>query len=344
MQGERLLSGKARAAFFMMLFILLAGCTTTPERLVKKVAKTVDQLRGYYAEIDAVVFSLEGEQHYVVRQWFQSPSRWRVEVETEDDRQFFISNGEQVLVYQPDLGDYYRVGADFIQEIPPPFMLLTYLEQFIEKQSYTFGGKKKKERHTFYHVTYDVRESNERVQLWLDTKTLFPILVETYLDDELLNRLTCCKFEMNPEFTEDLFDINLQDEQEITSRCLIRPLSLEEARREWPLPVFVPSYLPPGTSLFVVSRGEEDGREQLMLIYNGKNSFTLIQREKEDGSVYQASGMEEVHINGATGVFQKNKMDETNTLWWSNETSHFILTGYIQMEDMIRVAESLTAE
>ena len=95
-------------AIILLLSLLFSGCGMNGNRLEQNATKKLEKLKGYYAEVEAVVFSLEGEQHYQVKQWFLAPSRWRVEVTTAAGEQVFICDGSQIYVYQTGFDDFYR--------------------------------------------------------------------------------------------------------------------------------------------------------------------------------------------------------------------------------------------
>ena len=142
----------------------------------------------------------------------------------------------------------------------------------------------------------------------------------------------------------ELFKFEAPAGAEVSAHCLTRPLSLEEARNEWPLPLFVPRYLPSGSRLFSITRSVEEEREQLILIYDGVKGFILVQRETINTPVHKTPGMQEVRIGQSLGLFQSNRLEDLNTLWWSNDTNDFVLSGSIPLEEMVKIAESLEAE
>jgi len=331
-------------ACVLLLTVLITGCSMNGERLVDRTAKKVDKLQGFYAELDAVVFSLEGEQRYRVKQWLQVPGRWRVEVETDTGEQIFLCDGEQVWIYQPGIKEFFHLDVDAAREIQPPFLLTGYLNELAGASSPLFEGQEKKENRDCYVVSYETYPESETVRLWLDKKSLFPILIETYQDEELLNRLACTSLTLNPKFADEFFMYTGENERKVATHCLVKPLSLDDAKRDWSLPVYVPAYLPEDTWLFIISHAEEDEREQLTLVYEGKHSFSLVQRAKSDRGIRVTEGMKEIVVGGSTGFYQKNRINELNTLWWSNETSDFVLTGPVPLTELLQVAQSLQAD
>jgi outer membrane lipoprotein-sorting protein len=335
------LSTRAIAAIFLLLLLLLSGCAMTGEGLEKNISRKLTKLDSYYAELEAEVFSTEGTQIYKIRQWMQKPGRWRVEVSSESVNQVFICDGEQIVVHQPGLEDYYRLDADDAKGISPPFFLFSYLEQLLEAEELHFAGKRNEDGQKYYLVSFDGPHPDEIVSMRLDTRTLFPMLIESSLNDELLNRISCTLLDLRPEIPDELFTFEGNGEREVASHCLIQPLTLQEAQEIWPQPVYIPTYLPGGSFLFVISRGEENGTEQLVFIYQGESHFTIVQRPRTEATVYKSETTQEIAIGQALGYYHQNKSGELATLWWSNETTHFILTGTLSMEQMMQVATSL---
>ncbi|MCR3922086.1 MAG: DUF4367 domain-containing protein [Firmicutes bacterium] len=317
----------------------------TSEKLIIQIEKKTQKTEGFYAELEVVVFSLEGEQSYQVKQWQDSSLRWRVEVAAAQESQHFICDGEQIWVYQPGLDDYYRIDADRGSlELAPPFMLTGYLAQLQQADSYTFNEEEDPSGHQIYNVTYAGRIPGETICLSLDQKTLFPRLVQTYLNEEPLNRITVKKLELNPTFEPNLFEFTAAAETEVTTQCLRKPLTLTEARENWPIPIFLPTYVPTGSSLFVISRSVEQEREQLILIYQGPKSFTLVQHPNAEVTIYRSATSSDVQIGQHTGLYQQNSDYSLATLWWSNEQSNFILTGSLPLQEMVKIARSLVPD
>ncbi len=331
-------------ACFLLLTFLVAGCAMNGERLTNRVAKKVERLQGFYAEVDAVVFSLEGEQRYVVKQWLQAPGRWRVEVEMDTGRQIFLCDGEQAWIYQPGIKESFRLDINNVKDITPPFLLAGYLIELLEASSVSFEGQEEKGSKGCYVVSYEKPLRSETVRLWLDKKSLFPVVVETYEDGELLNRLICTDMNFNFRVAEDLFIYPQEIEREVAANCLVKPYSLDEAKQNWPLPIYLPTYLPEDTWLFVISRAEEDEGEQLILVYEGRYSLTFVQRAKSDKGVLVTEEMKEVVVGGSSGFYRKNSITEINTLWWSNDNCDFILTGVVPLSELLQVAQSVQSD
>lgn len=305
----------------------------------------MEKLESFYAELEVLVFSIEGEQSYQVKQWQTVKNCWRVEVTAAKEAQHFICDGEQIWVYQPGLDDFYRIDANRgAVELAPPFMLTGYLQQLQQADSFTFQGEQNFRGEMMYNVTYPGQLPGELVQLWLDKKTFFPIYIETYLHEQLLNRITVKKLELNPALSSELFEFSKAAESEVTTQCQQEPLTLAEAREGWPGSIFLPTYLPSGSSLFVITRTIEENCEHLILVYQGIKNFTLVQQPKTNENTYRSATTSQVQIGQRRGLYQQNSDHSLGTLWWSNEQSNFILTGSLPLSEMIKIADSLKPE
>ncbi|NLZ39106.1 MAG: DUF4367 domain-containing protein [Firmicutes bacterium] len=332
-------------ACLILLSIFFGGCAVTAEKITAQLEKKLQKLESFYAQAVVKVYSPAGEQNYHVNQWYKAPDRWRVEVTAAEERQYFICNGEQIWIYQPDLNDYYRLDAERGEgEIAPPFMLTKYLQQLCQSSSQTFGGEEELNGRKTYCLTYAGRLPEESVKLYLDKKTLFPKLVEIYLNDKIINHITIHKLEINPELQDDLFEYTEAAGSEVSAQCIREPLTLAEVKADWTLPLFVPTYLPPQSSLYTISHTSEYGSERLIFVYQGLKKFTLIQQAKKNDSVYRSRTAREVPIGSGSGLFQENSDGSLNTLWWSKEECSFILTGELPLTEMVKIATSLEPE
>lgn len=330
----------------LLLIVLLAltagGCAVTEEKLLSQAERNVQKAKSYYAECEAVVFSMEGEQRYQIKQWQQAPSRWRVEVTAGNESQYFICDGSHIWVYQPGFADYYRIDAKQSGgELAPPFMLTGFLEQLQKAPSREFDGLQDCDGKKYYHVSYPGPLPGETVSLLIDPQTFFPHMAEITLDGKTVSRLLVYRLQLNPRLEDRLFEFTASSAQATSALCEILPLTLEEAQKGWPAPVYLPGYLPEGTSLYTLSRVLEETKEQLICIYQGSTAFTLVQSYDKTVPVIKNSKAYPVQIGEYTGSFQNNSTNDLAVLCWSGKDCSFIITGTLSESEMIKIALSL---
>jgi outer membrane lipoprotein-sorting protein len=344
MTGARELFKKLLAGL-LMLTLFLSSCAVTGDKVLTQIEKKTAKLQSFYAELEVLVFSPAGEQSYHIKQWQAADNRWRVEVTAAAEAQHFICDGQQIWVYQLGIDDYYRIVAERGSlELAPPFMLTGYLQQLQQADAFTFAGTEELRGEKMYKIISSGQRSGETLHLWLDRKAFFPMFVETYLHEQLLNRITVKRLELNPQLQPELFEFSGTPESEVTAQCRQEQLTLAEAREGWPGSIFIPTYLPAGSSLFAVSRTVEENREHLILVYQGTWNFTLVQQPKTNESVYRSASTSQVQIGQRTGLYQQNSDHSLGTLWWSNEQNDFVLTGTLPCSEMIKIAASLKPE
>ncbi|MCL5993027.1 MAG: hypothetical protein M1552_02485 [Firmicutes bacterium] len=189
----------------------------TGERLRNELTRKLEQVDCYYAEVKAEVFSPEGMQSYLAKQWWQETGRWRVEVDSATSSQIFICDGKQIFVYQRGEEEYDRLLAKPSTLGAPPFSLIKQLELFLNAKEYTFEGEAELTGNTYYVVSFMGLHRDEAIKMWLDTRTLFPVMVETRLEDELLSRITRTNLELDPALPEALFSLEQLKERKVTN-------------------------------------------------------------------------------------------------------------------------------
>ena len=65
----------------MLMLILCAGCSQkNDEELFYKTQKKIYSIDSYYCEAELTIQGNKSKQTYRVKQWFQKPNRYRVEV------------------------------------------------------------------------------------------------------------------------------------------------------------------------------------------------------------------------------------------------------------------------
>ncbi|MBS3983420.1 MAG: hypothetical protein KGZ41_06435, partial [Dethiobacter sp.] len=99
----------------------------------------------------------------------------------------------------------------------PPFSLIKQLELFLNAKEYTFEGEAELTGNTYYVVSFMGLHRDEAIKMWLDTRTLFPVMVETRLEDELLSRITRTNLELDPALPEALFSLEQLKERKVTN-------------------------------------------------------------------------------------------------------------------------------
>jgi len=189
----------------------------TGDRLRNDLTRKLEKVNCYYAEVKAEVFSTEGTQSYLVKQWWQETGRWRVEVDSARSSQIFICDGEQIFVYQRGGEEYDRLLAKPSTLGAPPFSLISQSELFLKTKEYSFEGRQELAGKKYYVVSFIGMHRDESICLWLDVRTLFPAMVETRLENELLSRITLTNLELDPSLSEELFSLGRLKERNVTN-------------------------------------------------------------------------------------------------------------------------------
>lgn len=326
----------------LVLMLLPVGCAVTGEKLLPQLERRLAKLDGYHAECDVEIFTEESVQVYGVKQWHAFPSRWRVEVEAGEESQVFICDGRQIWVYQPSLGDYYRLElTETTRESAAPFLLYGYLQQLLEAESFSFLGEAEINGGIVYRVDFPGPLAGEVISLWLNRKSFLPEQMELSLEGKLLCRVKVINCELNPAFSSDLFTFTPNGAGKVSAYCEIAPLTLEEAKKGWPGPVYLPAYLPGGARLHAVSRVEEAGREQLICVFRGEAPFTFVQAPAGGEGLFAGSRSRKVVIGKNTGFYQRNAQDNLASLFWSDGERDFALSGVLSLQELVKIAASL---
>lgn len=189
----------------------------TGERLRNELTRKLERVNCYYAEVKAEVFSAEGIQSYLVKQWWEESGRWRVEVDSATSNQIFIFDGEQIFVYQRGAEVYDRLLPNPSTLGAPPFSLIGQLELFLNAHEYVFEGRQELANDLYYVVSFAGLHRDEAIRLWLDTRTLFPVMAETRLENQLLSRITLTNLEFDPVLSDALFSLEHLKERKVTN-------------------------------------------------------------------------------------------------------------------------------
>ena len=114
-----------------------------------------------------------------------------------------------------------------------------------------------------------------------------------------------------------------------------RPLALEEAQRMVSFPLHVPTYLPGDTSLSHAYTTDKN----MALVYSGSVGLTLIQGPNPLPAVQGDARL--VPLRGQQARLTRDEGQGIWVLTWREDDLHFSLSGALDQQELIRIAESL---
>lgn len=221
-----MVSRPARTVIALLILLLSAGFLFFSSRrslnagdIIDKTLKQGKKITSYHLILE-MEFNLENEtREHFAQVWYRCPHFFRVEIfpgHPEDDDaepdQVIVSDGEEMWLFSPEIGDHFILSPSIQELAPTPFLLNTFLNGLARSRESELLGTEKKERHVYYmlRVIPPVpREDHAYEEIWLERRTLLPVQILIYdQQDKLKQRVLFHKTILNADIPEELFHIN----------------------------------------------------------------------------------------------------------------------------------------
>lgn len=155
---------------------------------------------------------------HFVQVWYRSPHFFRVEFfpgypeKDEQPDQVIVSDGKQICLFSPEMGDYFTLNPSSQQITPTPFLLNTFFNGLAQSQESEFLGIEKKEKNVYYllRIVPPVpQEEHAYEEVWLEKRTLLPVQILIYdRQGQVQQRLLFHKTVLHAVIPEELFKID----------------------------------------------------------------------------------------------------------------------------------------
>ncbi len=336
----------------------------TPDKIIHRIEGKMEEIKSYHITGEVEIITPHTTRVYYLEQWFEEPDNYRLEMKGENTSQVLISTEGETWIYHPELEDYYRLSNhnDYNEEEGgPPFLLTDIWNNIVTAGEIEILEEKKIQGETTCVLKVTPRDRDPlwyREIIWLDKKKLTPRVVEVYDDQDNLRRILRYRdVSINKDIEPEVFSTNFPLKESLPE-CQVVQLSLEEAEEEFPYPILIPSFIPRGTGLSLVTLIKEITApffKSVILNYQGDEQFSVIQEVIKDsgkdnngeekevaGAPREAHrGSKKIPLKNSYGYFRED--NGVNTLYWMSPDIRYTITGDLEMKKMIEVALSMKA-
>jgi len=288
--------------------------------------------------------------------YFKYPDMHRLEyTHPGTGRVVAVARDTECVVTYPDQNQAVRMefkDGGFAQFLPNFPALVKTLSQ---NHTVAMLGRENMEGRQCYHLTFNqdvpqVAGGELVTHLWVEEKTWFPVLEEQYdVEGNLVTKKEVSDLVINSGLSEELFNLALPES--MTTQKVSRPnagsirtISLEEARRELPFPLYV---LPEkyGT-LHEVRVTDLTGFPVVLQEYRNPGQplpkVVLTQGSGYHGNIPPGHPTDEVTVAGDKGTYVAvNAPGVQGMLFIEKNGAHISIGGDGSKEEIISWAESL---
>lgn len=327
---------RLRLWLLLLLVMLLAACgATTQQKVSNKVKDDWAGGKGY--ELTATMQMNTGGQErlYDVQVWHTKPDFYRVSVTEQNEKvtQMIVRNEEGVFVVTPSIGKSYKFQNDWPNENSQAYLIEALAKDI--QQDKKAKMTEQDQTYTFETKTRNAEKTGLAAQkIVIDKKTLLPVSVA------ILNEAAEEKIVI--EFKSiDLGLAHKKEEYAVEKFSENEENKTEQSDNEKEsFQTYYPSVLLDQAQLAQEEVLEQDGKERVILTFEGEKSFTIVQQPVANKDVaipvFAAGDLADLGFTIGT-------MTDTSISWEKDGMAFFLATKQLSREEMLEVAASMTA-
>lgn len=314
----------------VLLALLLSACGTSQKRVSEKIDEQWNDGDGY--ELTATMTMNTGgqERMYDVNVWHTKPDFYRVTVTEKNEQvtQMIVRNEEGVFVVTPALRKSYKFQSDWPNENSQAY-LIGALAQDVKNDKKAVMTEQD-ETYTFETTTRNAEKTGLPVQkIVVNKKSLLPISVS------LLNE--AAEEKIHIDFKS--IDVGMTHKKEEYAVEKFSEDDTEESDNDSKaFQTYYPSTMLAGVELADELAMEEDGKERVILTFEGEKDFTILQSPVEANE-----DVLPVFVPGelADLGFTIGAITDTSMSWEKDGVSFFLASTELSREEMMEVAASM---
>ncbi len=326
----------------LVVFVLAACGTKSQDDVVKELNKKLDNLSGYKANAKMTLKMGTDSQVYNVEIWHKDPAYYRVNLKNsqKEQNQMILRNDEGVFVLTPALNKSFRFQSDWPLNSSQAYLYESLIKDIIEDKSAKFSSTKE-----YYVFETKTRYQNNKMlpfqEIKLNKKDLSPAVVKVMDPDRTaLVTVEFSKVKFNASFDKNDFDMK----KNMTRAQLNLPAmgKLQDSS----FTVKYPTAQIEGTKLIEEKNVKMEDGKRVVLTYDGKKPFTLVQ---EKLTVKSAAAAPDITSTLVTGQpvdlgFTIGAMTDHSITWSQDGVDYMLASKKLTKDELIEVAGSVQGD
>ena len=287
-----------------------------------------------------VMYKKPNQFKSVVKQPAQTAGSFTV----SDDKTMWIYDPQQNTVVVMKLSETSEQNEMDYQKI---------IEMMLNGSDFSLAGVEDFDGRTAYIIKMSPKDESYwgifgDMKVWIDKETWMPLKMKMKdSDGNPVYSIEYQNFQINTGISDDEFQFEVPESAEVqimdmNELVLLQAMTLEEAREETTFDILVPSYLPDGHE-FEDAMVIQGFVETVSLTYkNGDERLGIseIVFEDEPQTSLIMNSAEVVSIKGIEGKLV-TVFDDSKVLQWEMENIRLTLSGSLDKEELIQIAESM---
>ena len=344
---------KAVAAIVLAV-VLIAGCTDdmSADQIAARMEAKQESIKDFSATM-VMTSSFGGETETTrVKIMTKTPDKTRSEIiePAELVGTLTLRNGSTMWTYDPAKNQVTKMTLP--EDEPFDMDYAELIRDLMDENDISYKGTENVGGRSTYVIEATPKDEADRkfiskIRVWVDRENWMLLGTEMYdADGNPMVKVEYRDITFNTGIPDSEFIFEVPESttvvEELFEDLMPEKMTLEEARANLTFDLKTPSYLPEGYEFdhAMVTGGE---REVVSLKYTNGDERLYLSEWISDDTEQPESKMGEpemVSINGADGEF--TSMFGMNTLQWSADGVDYSLSGVLEKDELVNVAESMT--
>jgi outer membrane lipoprotein-sorting protein len=323
----------------MVVFVLTACGSKSQGDVTKELNGKLSDLTSYKVNAKMTLKMGTDKQVYNVEIWHKDPTYYRVNLKNakKDQSQMILRNDEGVFVLTPALNKSFKFQSDWPQNSSQAYLYESLIKDILEDKTAKFSSTE-----DFYVFETKTRYQNNKMlpfqEIKLNKRDLSPAVVKVMDPDR--NAL------VTVEFTKVKFDANLDKEDFDMKKNMTRAqlgLPAMAKVKDSAFSVKYPTALIKGTKLIEEKDLNIEDGKRVVLTYDGKKSFTLVQEKVVSKP---AAALASTYVEGQPVDlgFTIGAVSEHSITWSQDGIDYMIASKNLTKDELITVASSVQGD
>jgi outer membrane lipoprotein-sorting protein len=346
------------SALIVLLAVLITGCVDqVSEMSAEEIASQMQEKQAEIVDFSATMIttsSYGGETETMqARMVTMPPDKTRIEYiePAELAGTVMVTNGSTMWTYDPARNQVTRMEFPDTEDEPFEMDYTNIVKDLMEENDISYKGTENVGGRSTYVIEATPKDENNSeffswTRVWVDCENWMVLGIEMYdADDNLVMKVEYREVTFNTGIPDSEFIFEVPEGATVVEESfedlMPEKMTLEEASANLTFDLRTPSYLPEGYEFehAMVIGGEH---EVVSLQYmNQDERLHLSEQISDDTQQHELSmdDLEVVSINGTDGEF--TSMFGMNMLRWSVDGIDYSLSGTLEKDELVKVAESL---
>lgn len=322
----------------MVLFVLAACGSKSQEDVRNELNSKLGNLSGYKVNAKMTLKMGSDSQVYNVEIWHKDPTFYRVNLVNaqKDQSQMILRNEQGVFVLTPALNKSFRFQSDWPQNSSQAYLYESLIKDIIADKSAKFSATK-----DYYVFETKTRYQNNSMlpsqEVKLNKSDLSPAVVKVMDPDKnALVTVEFSKMQFNASFNKDDFDMK----KNMTRAQLGLPAMANA--KDSSFTVKYPTVNIAGTKLIEEKDIKLENGKRVILTYNGKKSYTLVEEKVTDKEVSASPELMDgdlVDLGVTIGAVTDHSIS-----WTMNGVDYMISSKNLTKDELVEAAKSVQGE